>query len=192
MPTQPHEEEHKWGDLIIRIAQGDHAAVAELYDSASSLVFSLALRILDDREAAEEVTLDVFTQVWRQAESYDARRGTPASWLLTLARSRTIDRFRASAPERKQSAPLDTLDLMSDECSNPEVETIERERCRLVQQALTALPPEQREPIVLAYFYGLSQSEIAAKLGMPLGTVKTRIRSGMFRLRELLAAIKTG
>ena len=187
---QVHEQE--WGPLIARTAQGDQAALATLYDRTSPQVYGFVLKILDNREAAEEVTLDVYTQVWRQAHTYDETRGTPGSWLMTLARTRAIERFRSGAAERGRLNPLDTVELMASEDNTPEQDMAGQERRRYVQQALALLTAEQRQAIALAYFYGLSQSEIADKLQLPLGTVKTRIRLGMIKLREALAPYEEG
>jgi RNA polymerase sigma-70 factor (ECF subfamily) len=170
--------------LIEGTAGGDAAALAALYDATAALVNGLALRILGDPGAAEEVTLDVYLQVWRQAARYDPARGAPAAWLLTLARSRAIDRRRAGAGQRRETEPVALA--MADPGPGPEEGTAAGERRRLVRGALAGLGPEQRKTIELAYFGGLSHTEIAATLGEPLGTVKTRIRLGMMRLREAL------
>lgn len=185
-------QEREWGELIVRTAQGDQASFTILYDASSPYVFGLVMRILGDREAAEEVTLDVYSQLWRQARSYDASRGTPGSWVMTLARTRAIDRFRAGYLERGRQAPLETAAELPGEGSNPEQQTVGLERQRLVQQAMAMLTVEQREAIALAYYWGLSQSEIADKLKLPLRTVKTRVRLGMQKLREILAPHEEG
>jgi RNA polymerase sigma-70 factor, ECF subfamily len=173
-------------DLIRRIAAGDQDALAELYDSASRSIFGLVLRILNDPSASEEVTLEVFTQVWKQAGAYDPRRGTPSAWLLTIARSRAIDRFRSTDQTRKRSEPLASVELTASSGDNPEDTASEAEMRRVVRSALDTLPPEQRQVIELAYFSGLSHSEIAERLKQPLGTVKTRTRLAMIRLRDTL------
>lgn len=180
-----HEQE--WGLLIAQIAQGDQAALATLYDRTSPQVYGLVFKILGDREAAEEVTLDVYTQIWRQAHTYDETRGTPGSWLMTLTRTRAIDRYRAGAAERGRIESLDAVEFFASDSETPEQDFAGGEQRRYVQQALASLTVEQREAIVLAYFYGLSQSEIADKLNAPLGTVKTRMRLGMVKLRDKLA-----
>lgn len=185
-----HEQE--WGQLIAQTAQGDQAALATLYDRTSPQVYGLALKILDNREAAEEVTLDVYTQVWRQADTYDETRGSPGGWLMTLARTRAIDRYRAGAAERGRIQSLDAVEFFMSDGKTPEQDLAGQERRRYVQQALALLTAEQREAIALAYFYGLSQSEIAEQLKLPLGTVKTRIRLGMIKLREALAPYEEG
>ncbi len=173
--------------LMARTARGDQSALAALYDNTNRLVYGLILRVLGDSSTAEEVLLDVYTQVWRQAASYDTSRGTPLAWLTTIARSRAIDRLRSGWQERQRKEPLDTINDRETVAANPEETTVASERQRFVRQALSSLSPEQREVIELAYYGGLSHSEIAAKLNQPLGTVKTRTRLGMIKLREALA-----
>ncbi|HEX8186313.1 MAG TPA: sigma-70 family RNA polymerase sigma factor [Blastocatellia bacterium] len=175
-----------WVSLIKKVADGDQSAVATLYDSTSRLVFGLILRIVADRATAEEVLLDVYTQVWRQASSYDRARGAPLAWIMTIARSRAIDRLRSGKHDQQGKESLDTIGEVSSDTVNPEEATVNSERQRMVRSALDSLSPEQREVIELAYFSGLSHSEIALRLGHPLGTVKTRTRLGMMKLRDLL------
>jgi RNA polymerase sigma-70 factor, ECF subfamily len=185
-------QEQEWGQLIAQTAQGDQSALATLYDRTSPHVFGFVLKILNNHETAEEVTLDVYTQVWRQAHTYDRTRGAPGAWLMMLARTRAIDRFRAGAVERGRIESLDAAALFASDGDTPEQDVEGQERRRYVQQALAVLTAEQRQAIALAYFYGLSQSEIAEKLQLPLGTVKTRIRLGMIKLREALAPYEAG
>lgn len=173
-------------ELVRRIASGDESALGVLYDSTSRPVFGLALRILNDPCAAEEVTLEVYTQVWRQADSYDARRGTPSAWILTIARSRAIDRFRSTDQARRRADTLDAVEKATSMGPGPDAHAADAERREIVLAALDSLPPEQRAVIDLAYFGGLSHSEIAEKLTQPLGTVKTRTRLAMMRLRDAL------
>jgi len=173
-------------DFIRRAAKGDAPAIAALYDSTSRLVFGLIMRILGDRFAAEEVLLDVYTQVWRQASSYEEQRGTPLAWLMTMARTRAIDRMRSSKQDLQRKEPLDLAVYQKSGEAGPEEATAISERRTLVRSALDALSPQQREVIELAYYSGLSHSEIAAHLGHPLGTVKTRTRLGMMKLCEML------
>ena len=168
------------------IARGDQEALGAFYDQTSASVYSLALQILKDRPAAEEVTLDVYTQVHRQAGHYDPARGAPSAWLLTLTRSRAIDRRRADAQQRKREQNLDSIETLRALTADPEEASVATELRRGVQTALLALTPEQRRVIEIAYYAGLSHSEIAAKLGEPLGTVKSRIRAAMTQLRDLL------
>ena len=171
------------------IAKGDQAALAALYDSTNRLIYGLILRVLGDTSTAEEVLLDVYTQVWRQAASYDTSRGMPLAWLTTIARSRAIDRLRSGWQDQRRKEPMDLLKDRETATAGPEDMTVASERQRFVRSALTLLSPEQREVIELAYYSGLSHSEIAARLNQPLGTVKTRTRLGMIKLREALTPL---
>ncbi|OQW31344.1 MAG: hypothetical protein A4E19_20460 [Nitrospira sp. SG-bin1] len=190
MLNSTQTQEAEWGQLITQTAQGDQSAIATLYDRTSHQVYGLIFKILGNREAAEEVTLDVYTQVWRQAHTFDETRGTPGGWLIMLARTRAIDRFRAGVGERGKIESLEVASFFSSEEPTPDQEVEGRQRRQSVRQALSLLPSEQREAIALGYFYGLTQSEIADKLSLPLGTIKTRMRLGMLKLRELLAPQK--
>ncbi len=183
----PSLDEQEWAGFLARIAAGDQSALAELYDASSAKVFGLAMKILGDRDAAEEVTVDVYTQVWRKIASYDAQRGTPGSWLMTMTKNRAIDGFRSRYLERGRQVPLDEAAELPGHEATPEQYSAGLERQRLVQAALAMLSTEQRQAIALAYYWGMSQSEIADRLKLPLGTVKTRMRLGMIRLREVLA-----
>ena len=191
-PAVAPTSEQNWIALIHCVAGGDQTALAQLYDQTSRLVYGLALRILGDAGAAEEATLDVYLQVWRQAYLFDAARGNPVAWLMTLARSRAIDRLRSSARARRQEEPLEAAAQTADAACDPEQDAFVAERQRLIQAALDQLGPEQREVITVAYFSDLSHTEIAAHLGLPLGTVKTRIRLGMARLRDYLREFEEG
>lgn len=186
LPETTLVPEREWPELLARTAEGDQTALAMLYDQTSPHVFGFALKILNNREAAEEVTMDVYTQVWRQAHTYDHTRGTPRTWLMMLARTRAIDRLRADAVGLSRMEALDAARVFASDDPTPEAHTEEQERRRHVQHALAMLTAEQRQVIALAYFYGLSQSDIARKLQLPLGTVKTRIRLGMIKLRDTL------
>ena len=177
----------QWAALIEQTAQGDEASLAALYDGTSAQVHGLVLRIVRDPAIAEEVTEDVYLQVWRQAVQYDAARGGPISWLLTVARSRAIDRVRSRRTELERSAPISEAMTHASEEPGPEELSQLGQRSRLVRAALTSLGPDQRVVLELAYFRGMSHSEIAAHLDEPLGTVKTRIRLAMARTRQLLA-----
>jgi RNA polymerase sigma-70 factor, ECF subfamily len=173
--------------LLRRIAGGDEAALGELYDRTSSRVFGLALQIVRDRGAAEEVTLDVFTQVWREAGRYDRARGSPMSWLLTIARSRAIDSLRVKGKRTEIEGPLEGAEEFPGSDPNPEASATGVEREASVRRALGLLPKEQRRAIEAAFFGGLSHSEVAAAQGVPLGTIKTRIRTGLLTLRRQLS-----
>lgn len=168
-----------------RMARGDQAGLAELYDRHGRLVYSLVLRIVRDQGDAEDVTQEVFTQAWRQASRFQADRGTVAAWLVTLARTRAIDVWRkrrvrpqlmdeAAPPDRSDEGPLQDLRLVTDEQASS------------IRQALHRLPTLQRTAIELAFFDGLTHTEIASELELPLGTVKTRVRQGLLRLRDHL------
>ncbi|MDX2032391.1 MAG: sigma-70 family RNA polymerase sigma factor [Blastocatellia bacterium] len=188
--ADPRKRDQELIELVRKIAAGDQAAMAALYDSTSRLVYGLALRVLGDAATAEEVTLDVYTQVWRQAAAYDTGRGSPLAWLTTIARSRAIDRLRSGWQDQQRKQPLETVgDAPASAAAGPEEMTVAAERQRFVRQALAQLAPEQREVLELAYYSGLSHSEISAKLNQPLGTVKTRTRLGMIKLREALGPI---
>lgn len=171
--------------LLDRVARGDQLAVGELYDRHSNLLFGLLVRILSDRGEAEEVLQEVFVQAWTRAHTYDGSRGTPAGWLCGIARNRAIDRLRA------RTRGVRTLEGVTAPSApeTPEALASTSERSRDVHQALTSLPPEQRELIERAYFAGSTQSEMAMELGLPLGTVKTRVRAGLLTLRRLLQQV---
>jgi RNA polymerase sigma-70 factor, ECF subfamily len=134
-------QQQEWGELIARTAQGDHAALALLYDRTSPWVYGMAMKILGDCGAAEEVTLEVYTQIWRQASLYDAQRGTPAGWLTTLARTRAIDRFRADYLEKGRRTPLDTAADLPSNDNDPEQDTMGRERRRVSKPRLPCCLP---------------------------------------------------
>jgi RNA polymerase sigma-70 factor (ECF subfamily) len=187
--AEARARDQEWVALIQKIAEGDQNALATFYDTTNRLVYGLIMRVLGDASAAEEVLLDVYTQVWRQATSYDAQRGTPLAWLTTIGRSRAIDRLRAGWQDQQRKEPLEALGEAPTTAANPEEMTVVSERQRLIRAALDTLSPEQREVIELAYYSGLSHSEIASKLNQPLGTVKTRTRLGMMKLREALMPI---
>ena len=145
-----------WVALIKRVAEGDQYALNAIYDSTNRLVFGLVLRILNDRSTAEEVLLDVYTQVWRQAALYDRSRGAPLAWMVTIARSRAIDRLRSGRLEQQTRESLDAVGEIRATSISPEESTFSSERRRLILTALDALSPEQREVIELAYYSGLA------------------------------------
>ncbi len=179
--------EPDWSECLRRVAAGDRDALSELYDQTSPLVYGLALRILRNSADAEEVTLDVYTQIWRSAKTYDSRRGSVTAWMATLTRSRAIDRLR-TRPQRDRQPELEQAERSRAQPPLPEAGWLMQQRL-LVEAALAELPPEQRRLIELAYFAGFSHAELASRSGLPLGTVKTRIRLAMMKLRELLAPV---
>lgn len=182
------EEERSWSALVSQIAQGDQDALTQLYDSTNRMVYGLALRILGELSAAEETLFEVYLQVWRTAKNFDPNRGRVSSWLVSMTRSRAIDALRARKARRDNVArSLDEISDLQDRRSGPEGRSLQQSREQVIRKSLAELPRDQRTAIELAYFSGLTQGEIASRTGLPLGTVKTRIRSGMLRLRELLA-----
>ena len=175
--------------LIQGVAGGDERAFASLYDRYSPILFGLLLRILHSRAEAEDVLQEVFLQVWQQARSFDAARGRAFTWLVTLARSRAIDRLRAlDSRERAARRSAEDAPPQTDGEEAADDAALREERAGVVREALAELPEEQRQVLLLAYLEGMSQSEIAAAKGQPLGTVKTRTRAGLRRLSELLRA----
>jgi RNA polymerase sigma-70 factor, ECF subfamily len=176
-----------WVATIRRVADGDQGALGELYDVTSPIVVGLIRRIVGDPQTAEEITLDVYTQVWRLAGTYAQEKGTPITWLLMLARSRAIDHLRSRARRARDfERPIEAASDYAQRDSNPEIAAISGRRRRIIQEVLEDLAPEQFEVLQLAFFEGLSHSEIAAKTGIPLGTIKSRIRTGMVQMRKLL------
>lgn len=170
-----------------RMADGQASGLAELYDRHGRAMFSLAFRILRDQQDAEEVVQDVFAQAWRQAARYDTSRGVVVAWLLMMVRSRAIDRLRArrGRPTLQEDHPA-TLRQLSDEAPPVDLALLSAEQVGRVRAALEALPAAQRTAIELAFYEGLTHSEVAEQLEQPLGTVKTRIRMGLLRLRAAL------
>lgn len=181
---QPEQAQVSDVELLAAIVRKDETALAELYDRYRVILFGLLVRILNSREEAEDVLQEVFLQVWRRAADFDEKRGRPFTWLVTLARSRGIDRLRSLAA--RERVALAGAKQPAEEVSDAAADAFASEQRTLVTTALEQLPEEQRRPLILAYFDGLTQSEIAAKLGAPLGTVKTRMRTGLMKLREAL------
>lgn len=174
-----------WADLLAAIARRDRAALAELYDHTHRLVFGLLLQLLPERELAEEVLIEVYQQVWQQAVQFDERRSTPLAWLLTLARRRGLERLRLAARNNQRQPPLNLAvsTVAHDDPAEPHSLAQQRE---LARAALSQLSQEQRQVIELAYFAGLSYPEIAARLNLPPGAIRTRISEGMRLLRNYL------
>jgi RNA polymerase sigma-70 factor (ECF subfamily) len=175
-------------ECLQRLASGDQASAARLYDRHARPVYSLILRIVGDEGESEDVLQEVFAQAFRQAARYDASRGPVAAWLLMMARSRSIDRLRARRvrPEAQTTDMGNAMDEMPGSVPDAASAMLDEEQARIVQRALRALPLIQRVAIELAYYEGLSHREIAERLEEPLGTVKTRIRLGLLKLRDAL------
>lgn len=182
--------------LIDRIRNGDQAALGEFYDRASPLVYGLCLRIVREPSIAEEITLDVFMQVWNHSAAYDETRGNPEAWLLVIARSRSLDCLRsgrrARSIERATSQSIERIEVEPAVDVLPSVDADSSERRRIVAAALEKVSLEEREVLGCAFYRGMSHTEIATHLRQPLGTVKSRIRSGLSKLRRTLAPLAAG
>ena len=174
-------------DLVQQMAQGSQQALSQLYDQTSPMVNGLLLRIMERREDAEEVMLDVYMKAWKYAARYNGQRGSVPAWLLIMARNSAIDRIRQkrAQPKTLSYERAVTPEPESGDAS-PEELTADEQRRRKVQQVLRELPPEQREVVELAFFAGLTHAELAERLREPLGTIKSRIRMGLIRLRGLI------
>jgi RNA polymerase sigma-70 factor (ECF subfamily) len=172
-------------DLLVATAGGDRAAFSALYDQSAARIFGLVRRLIVDPSQAEEVTQDVYLEIWQTAARFDPARGSALSYMFTLAHRRAVDRIRAaqSAHDRDLRVGARDLEVPVDMVAEAAEVRIEHEKAHV---ALAGLSELQRECVALAYYGGLTHSEIAARLGVPLGTVKTRLRDGMIRLRELL------
>lgn len=171
--------------LLPRIAEGDQAALRSLFDATRRRTFGTLLRMLGEREEAEDVLVDVYTHVWKRAGHYDPERGSPGLWLFTIARSRAIDRLRSRGVHGAER--LDDLDELIAGDPTPREAAETQERAARVRAALLSLPEEQRRAVVAAFFLGQTHTEIARRSGEPLGTVKSRIRAALARLRDALA-----
>ena len=182
MPTPDRNIIPTDASLVTAVKSGDQAAMAELYDRYSSIVYSVALRVLQDTGTAEDVLQDTFIMLWSNPGAFDASRGNMAAWLAVIARNRAIDQLRRRRPESDMEGVVVSVepDMASD---------AERSRAmEKVRGVLEAMPGTQRSALEMAYFEGLTHAEIAEKTGEPLGTVKTRIRAGLLLLRKTLAA----
>jgi len=175
--------------LLARVVKGDQQAFSQLYDYSSTLLFTLAVRMLGNREEAAELLQDVYLEVWRKVSRYDVGRGTPIAWLITLTKSRAIDRLRARASRgyrATNSLEGGTATQVADPAPSPLETQADQELRTAIGAAVAGLPQSQQQAIELAYYEGLSHTEIATRLNQPLGTVKTRIKLGMSKLRESL------
>lgn len=181
--------------LLRRIEARDDTALAEFYDRWFPVVNCLITRIVKVPHDAEDVVEETFWQVWKQASRYEPARGSVQTWLLTMARSRALDRLRANRRMREDSIDdtdgvSGTFATLATSTNDPSLDAEHAERKRIVLAALATLPAEQRQTLELGYFSGLSQSEIAARTGLPLGTIKTRMRIAMQKLRERLSILR--
>jgi RNA polymerase sigma-70 factor, ECF subfamily len=192
MPTHPAGVHSPDSPLVSRAASGDERALGELYDRYGGMAYSLACAVVGEHADAEEVVAEAFAQVWRSAAGFDPARGSVAAWIATICRTRALDLVRS---RKRRARVLEEAAVVSDEGEAlvlaPSMESADRgaeliETSAIVRKSLAELPELQRRVIELAYFGGLSQSEIAAQLSEPLGTVKTRMRAGMEKLRQAL------
>lgn len=172
-------------DLLALIAGGDQRAFADLYDQVAPRIFGLIRRVLVDAAQSEEVTQEVFLEIWQTASRYSPEKGSALTWMLTMSHRRAVDRIRSSQAGRDRDLKVGTRDWERefDSVSESVEITIENERVQAALQTLTEL---QREAITLAYYRGMSHSEVAEHLHIPIGTVKTRLRDGMIRLRDAM------
>jgi RNA polymerase sigma-70 factor, ECF subfamily len=185
MPPLAHLSDEALLALLVR---SDDDALAELYDRYGRAAYALAVRVVRDTALAQDAVQDAFLAAWRTAAAFDPRRGTAATWLMTLVHRRAVDVVRRE--NRRRADPFEDAPVPSGEATDEQAEV--REERRKVQAALQVLTPAEREALELAYYGGLSQSEVAERLGVPLGTVKSRMFSGLARLRDALAEPEPG
>lgn len=195
MSTHPAEVPSRDAALVAQVADGDERALGALYDRCGGMAFSLAFAIVGEHADAEEVVADAFAQIWRSASGFDPARGSVVAWLGTIVRTRALDLVRS---RKRRARVLEEAAVVTDagetlvlapSAESPDRGTEVTEASALVRKSLAELPPPQRRVIELAYFGGLSQSEISALLSEPLGTVKTRMRAGMEKLRQALRPV---
>ncbi len=173
--------------LVHSIAAGNQLALHALYERAHRVVFTLIMRITNNRETAEELTLDVFHDVWRRASRYDAGNGTVLGWIMNQARSRAIDRLRFEQRKKRVNPQAGDPAPATETGESPTISSRSRSRASALRDALAVLTPDERQAIEAAFFSELTYAEVAARLNQPLGTIKTRIRSGLHKLRQALA-----
>ena len=181
----PRDERMADQAALVRLARGDQSALAELYDRHARPIYSLALRILREQADAEDIVQEVFAQAWNQAARFNSSRGAVAAWLLMMARSRAIDRLRFDQRKKRVNTYPHSLGPTTD-IVDPQQACLFEEQSRLLRNALEVLTPEERKAIENAFFSELTYEQTARKLNQPLGTVKTRIRSGLGKLREAM------
>ena len=184
----PFASKHEIDPAVIRrVAEGDSVAFERVYDAFSGILYSLALRMLDRPEDTEELLQEVFAKIWRDAADYDPRRGAPLAWAITITRHKAIDRIRSTARRLRlyEAAEAEAKGNLPS-VPQPAQNAARSENAKAVRESLELLPPEVRETIELAFFGGLSHTQIAEKLSVPLTTVKSRIRRAMMQLRQTL------
>jgi RNA polymerase sigma-70 factor, ECF subfamily len=182
--AKPRVSEREWRQLVEAIAAGDQLALRALYDRSHRLVFTLTMRVLGNRASADEVTLDVFHDVWRRASTYDGTGGSVLGWIMNQARSRAIDRLRFEARKKRTQTGVDDPRVTA---VTTDAAAEDAEQIQVLQRALEALTPDERLAIEAAYFSELTYVEVAQRLHQPLGTIKTRIRSALGKLRRALS-----
>ena len=179
-------------ELIADLGRGDAEALGLLYDRYRRLAMAVAYRILDDASAAEDCLQDAFVQVWRNHASYHPERGSVKSWLLTIVRNASIDRHRGKEGRARLDRPIDEVDYLLGEDDDPHAQAVEALQSEQIKAAIDQLPQEQRDAINLAFFNGLTHQEIAERTGVPLGTVKGRMRLGLRKMRQQLIDAEWG
>jgi RNA polymerase sigma-70 factor (ECF subfamily) len=185
-PGKPFISEQEWVALVRAVAAGDEAALHALYERAHRPVYTLIMRLTANRETAEELTVDVFHDVWRRASSYDPADGSVLGWIMNQARSRAIDRLRFDH-RKKRVGPDAMHSPYPAEAADPHDVAAFKQQCEAVRAALTSLTCDERQAIETAFFSELTYAETAKQLDAPLGTIKTRIRSGLQKMRKVLA-----
>ena len=187
--TKARVSEKDWAALVQSIASGDQLALRSLYEQTYRLVYTLIVRITNNRETADEVTVDVFHDVWRRASQYDPSNGSVVGWIMNQARSRALDRLRFD--QRKKRVNESGESPLPPAATRDPLETVDvAEQARLLRDALIVLTPDERQAIESAFFSGLTYREVAEHLEQPVGTVKTRVRSGLGKLRHALADLR--
>jgi RNA polymerase sigma-70 factor (ECF subfamily) len=184
--SKPPVLEQEWAALVQAIAAGDQLALHTLYEMAHRPVFTLIMRITANLQAAEELTIDVFHDIWRRASRYDAANGTVLGWIMNQARSRAIDRLRFDG--RKKRSSDGAVEPQAEPAADPRDVLELRRQGESLRAALTGLTPDERQAIETTFFGGHTHAEAALRLNKPLGTIKTRIRSGLHKLRQALTA----
>jgi RNA polymerase sigma-70 factor (ECF subfamily) len=185
--TKGRVSEDEWVGIVRAIAAGDQSALRVLYERTHRLVFTLTMRISGNRATAEELTLDVFHDIWQRASQYDTANGSVIGWIMNQARCRAIDRLRFAQRQKRTDPGTDNPESAT--AVNDSEKVVEaRDRSRVLTNALALLSPEERQAIETAFFFEASYTEVAARLNQPLGTIKTRIRSGLIKLRRALSA----